>query len=80
MGGAGLPDPFGNSATVSSTGFNSITIGVVLRKVVLDSELAGVLKRHRGEMYLGEVFPGFSILSSPDMIIPRQKYFFPGFY
>ena len=71
MGGAGLPDPFENSATVSSMGFNSITIGVVLRKVVLDSELAGVSKRHRGEMYMGGVFPVFLILSSPSMIIPR---------
>ena len=53
-------------------GFNSITIGVVLRKVVLDGELAGVSNRHRGEMYMGGVFPGFLILSSPGMIIPRD--------
>ena len=62
---------FENSATVSSMGFNSTTIGVVLRKVVLDGELAGVSKRHRGEMYMGGVFPVFLILSSPSMIIPR---------
>ena len=39
---------------------------------MLDSELAGVSKRHRGEMYMGGVFPGFLILSSPGMIIPRD--------
>ena len=39
---------------------------------MLDSKLAGVSNRHRGEMYMGGVFPGFLILSSPGMIIPRD--------
>ena len=43
---------------------------------MLDSELAGVSNRQRGKMYLGEVFPGFLILSSPDMIIPRDFHAF----
>ena len=71
-GQRGAARSFSNSATVSTMGFNSMMIGVVLRKVVLNSKLAGVSNRHRGEMYMGGIFLGFLILSSPGMIIPRD--------
>ena len=39
---------------------------------MLDIKLAGISNLYRGEMYSGGVFPGFLILSSPGMIIPRD--------